>query len=195
MPQTDLISSHRLSRRGFIACSGASLLTGSLQAATAAPLPGADGLYDEPWLTKTSADLEKDFAAATGAKKNFAIAWEMRGCPWCKRLHIENFNRPSIASYLQDNFSLIQLNVQGSREIIDTGGAKLTEKALSYKYGIDSTPTIQFFIPNEAANRRELGRAGYMLPDDFLAMLHFIREKGYEKAPFAQWAKTHTYPS
>ncbi|MBI4723705.1 MAG: thioredoxin fold domain-containing protein [Rhodomicrobium sp.] len=194
MTHTKQISALCLSRRTFIASAGATLLAGSLPA-FAAPQLRLDGLYEESWLVKTTGDLGKDFAAAATSKKNFAIAWEMRGCPWCKRLHMENFARPDIAAYMQDNFALLQLNIRGSRELTDFDGAKLPEESLSLKYNVMSTPAIQFFKPSDAARGRELGRIGYLKPDDFLAMLRFVREKGYEKQSFEDWVKSHKNPA
>jgi thioredoxin-related protein len=173
-----------LSRRGLLA-GGAALFAG-MPLAFAEPALDANGLYIEPWLAKSTGDLSEDFANATKAGKNFALIWEMRGCPWCKLMHLENFARQDIVSYLRDNFSVIQLNLQGKRTLSGFDGEKLTEEGLSYKLGINSTPTIQFFKPSAA---EELGRAGYVKPDELLAMLHFIRERGYEKGTYEDWAK------
>jgi thioredoxin-related protein len=181
-----------LSRRTFVA-GGASFL-GGIASAYALPKLDPDGLYREPWLTKTSGNLSVDFAAATKTGKNFVLLWEMRGCGWCKRLHLENFAQAGVAAYLQANFSMIQLNLRGKREIADFDGTKLTEEGLSYKLGVNSTPTFQFFRPSDTAAHEELGRMGYVKPEDFLAMLHFIREKGYEMGSFEDWAKSRKNP-
>ncbi len=178
-----------LSRRTFVAA-GASFI-GGIASAYALPKLDPDGLYSEPWLTKTSGNLSTDFADAAKSAKNFVLLWEMRGCGWCKRLHIENFAQPGIAAYLQANFALIQLNLRGKRELIDFDGAKLTEEGLSYKLDVSSTPTFQFFKPSDAAAHEELGRVGYVKPEDFLSMLRFIREKGYETGSFEDWVKSH----
>lgn len=173
---------------------GAALLAGP-QAANAISRLQPDGLYSEPWLVRTSGSLATDFADASKAMKNFAIVWEMRGCPWCKLLHMENFTRPDIAAYLQTNFNLLQLNLRGTRKLTDFDSEKLTEEDLSYKYGINSTPTFQFFRPADAAIGQELGRAGYLKPDQFFALLRFIREKGYESGTFEEWATIHKNPA
>jgi thioredoxin-related protein len=194
MTQVRKKSPLRLSRRSFVTAAGASLLTG-LPAAHAAPQLQLDGLYGEPWLQKTSGNLGDDFAAATKAKKNFAILWEMRGCPWCKRLHLEDFSRDDLAGYLQENFSMLQLNLRGTSQIVDFDGDKLSEEDLSYKLGVNSTPTFQFFRPSDASKGQELGRAGFLNPGDLLMLVHFIREKGYEKGSFEEWARSHKNPA
>src|SRR5271157_4131974 len=171
MTQASRKSPALLSRRAFVAA-GASILAG-LPSAYASPQLDLDGLYSEPWLAKTSGSLSTDFAEAARSGKNFALVWEMRGCAWCKLLHMENFAREDIASYLQANFSLFQLNLRGKRELTDFDGEKLTEEDLSYKLGVNSTPTFQFFRPTDAAAGQELGRAGYLKPEEFLGLLRF----------------------
>jgi thioredoxin-related protein len=183
-----------LSRRTLLAGAGASLLPGAFPAIAAHRL-GLDGIYEEPWTLKTSGDLGKDFAETARAKKTFAIAWELRGCPWCKRLHLENYARDDIASYMRENFGLVQLNIQAARGIKDFDGEMLPEEALSYKYGIRSTPTIQFFKPSDASKGREVGRIGYADPDEFLRVLRFVRERGYERGSFEDWIRTHKNPA
>jgi thioredoxin-related protein len=181
-----------LSRRTFLA-GGASFLGGAASA-YALPKLDPDGLYSEPWLTKTSGNLNVDFQDAAKSAKNFVLLWEMRGCGWCKRLHMENFAREDTAAYLQANFSLIQLNLRGKREIADFDGARLTEEGLSYKFDVNSTPTLQFFKPSDSGAHEELARIGYVKPEDFLPMLRFIREKGYEQGSYEDWLKSRKNP-
>ena len=183
-----------LTRRSFLAGAAAPLLAAAFPAA-AAPGLQLDGLYSEPWLFKTSLDLGKDFAESTKSKKNFAIVWEMRGCPWCKRLHMETFSRDDVARYLQDNFNLVQLNLRGARQITDFDGRTLTEEDVSLKHDVNSTPTFQFFKPSDARVGQELGRTGFLKADDLLKLLRYIREKGYEHSKYEEWVQQHKDPS
>jgi thioredoxin-related protein len=182
-----------LSRRTFLA--GSASLLGATAGSYASPKLDFDGLYNEPWINKSSGNLGTDFADAAKAAKNFAVLWEMRGCAWCKLLHMENFAREDIAGYLQANFTVVQLNLRGKRELVDFDGEKLTEEDLSYKSGVNSTPSFQFFRPSDAAAGQELGRAGYLKPDEFLTLLRFIREKGYEKGSYEEWIRSHKNPA
>jgi len=183
-----------ISRRRLLMAGGLSFFVGAIPS-RAAPRLGMDGLYEEPWLNRSSGDLQSDFAEAVKAKKTFAIVWELRGCPWCKRMHLENFARADIATYLSENFYMIQLNIQGQREIKDLKGEILTEEALSYSSGINSTPTMQFFRPSDASKPREAGRIAYVEPDKFLLVLRYAREGGYDSGTFEDWVRTHRNPS
>jgi thioredoxin-related protein len=192
MPPTAKQFSALFSRRNIL--TGAAALLAGLPAAYAAPGLDMDGLYVEPWLTQTSGDLSADFASASKSGKNFVLLWEMRGCPWCKLLHLETFARADIATYLRENFSTVRLNLRGKRQVAGFDGVRLTEEALSYALGVNSTPTFQFFKPTDAAAVQELGRTGYVKPDEFLTMLQFIREKGYEKGTYENWVKSRNKP-
>jgi thioredoxin-related protein len=183
----DLAAPAVLSRRALLA-GGAALLTG-VPSAFALPAKDADGLLVEPWFTKSTRNLSTDFTNATNAGKNFILIWEMRDCPWCKLMHMENFAREDIAAYLRENFSVVQLNLKGKRDLTGFDGKKQSEEALSYKLDVNSTPTVQFFKPSDAGRTEELGRIGYVKPDEFLTMLKFIRERGYDKGTYEEWVK------
>src|SRR5262249_44914865 len=127
------------SRRQFLGMAAASLALPALPAlAQQTPRPGPDGLYSESWFLNSSSDLSKDYADTAKAGKNFLIAWELRGCPWCKLLHTVNFARADIVKYAQDNFNIVQLNLGGTKEITGLDGAKYSEEAMAQKFGIYS---------------------------------------------------------
>jgi thioredoxin-related protein len=184
-------------RRNLIAGSvalGASLFA---RRASAAPVVTDDGLYRQPWFLESFLELADDLAGATNLGKRFAIAWELRGCPYCRETHLVNFARPDIEGYVKDNFEILQLNIIGSRKVTDFDGGEISEKALAAKYGVRFTPTFQFFpeavtgLADKPAEKREVARApGYLRPDDFLALFRFVREKGYETKSFRDYLRS-----
>src|SRR5262245_49848095 len=116
-----------LSRRNFLAAS----LTGAVMAhdrAHAAAVLTDDGLYTQPWFLESFLELADDLTGAAGKNKRFAIMWELRGCPYCKQIHLVNFAQPEIESFIKDRFEILQLNIVGSREVTDFDGEKLPEK-------------------------------------------------------------------
>jgi thioredoxin-related protein len=126
----------------------------------------------------------------------FVIMWELRGCPYCKETHLVNFAQPRISDYVKANFEVLQLNIIGSRKVTDFDGTELSEKELAAKYGVRFTPTFQFFaeaagsLKNLPPAKREVARSpGYLLPDDFLAMFRYVREKAYESKSFRDYLK------
>jgi thioredoxin-related protein len=167
------------------------------QASRAAAILTDDGLHRQPWFIDSLLELPDDLAAATAAKKRFAILWELKGCPYCKQMHEVNFAKPEIENYVKERFDVLQLNIIGSREVIDFDGEKLSEKRFAAKYGIRGTPTFQFF-PESAAGlgakppmKREVARMhGYVEPAPFLRTFRFVVERAYEKGTLNDFQKT-----
>jgi thioredoxin-related protein len=178
-----------VSRRTFLAGSaGAAVWPHLPRPAHAQAKLGDDGLYQQPWFVESLLELPDDLAAATAQGKRFAILWELRGCPFCRDIHLINFARPEIVAYVKARFDILQLNIIGSREVVDFDGEKLPEKQLAAKYGVRSTPAFQFFAerPDGLAARkpseREVLRAqGYLVPDEFLGMFKFVADRAYER--------------
>ena len=185
-----------LTRRNLLIGAAAAAAAGT-RAARAEPILTDDGLYKEPWFLESFLDLADDLEAAGKEGKRFAIMWELKGCPYCKETHFVNFARPQIAKYVRDNFEVLQLNIIGSRKVTDFDGSELGEKELAAKYDVRYTPTLQFF-PERAAPlkslppaKREVERAaGYLRPEDFLAMFRYVREKAYEGKSFRDFLKS-----
>lgn len=185
-----------LTRRQAVMGLGASALALRTGQASAAAKLGDDGLYQMDWYLESFLDLAEDLAAATAKGKRFAIMWGLKGCPACKRMHQVHLQDPKIEAYIRDNFDVPHLNHIGARSVTDFDGVKRGEKALGEAYGVRFTPTIQFFpeqVAGLAARKgqaREVARMpGLLEPAEFLAMFRYVREKGYDAAPFADWLK------
>jgi thioredoxin-related protein len=140
--------------------------------------------------------LADDLQGAAKSGKRFAIMWELRGCPYCRETHLVNFARRDIEDYIKANFEILQLNILGARKVTDFDGSEITEKALAAKYGIRFTPTLQFFpgdmasLSDKKPEKREVARAaGYLRPDDFLAMFRYVRENEYERKSFRDYVR------
>jgi len=185
-----------MDRRNFL-LGGAGLALGAAAAHAEEPILTDDGLFKEAWFLESFLDLAEDLDGAAKQGKRFVIAWELRGCPYCKETHFVNFAQSRISEYVRANFEVLQLNIIGARKVIDFDGKEISEKAMAAKYGIRFTPTFQFFpesigaLKDTPPGKREVMRApGYMRPDDFLAMFRFVREKAYETKSFREFLKT-----
>jgi thioredoxin-related protein len=175
----------------------ASGVLAALPAQAEGPVLTADGLYKEPWFLDSFLNLADDLEDAHKEGKRFVIMWALKGCPYCKETHVVNFAQPRIVDYIKANFAVLQLNIIGSLVVTDFDGEQLSEKALAAKYGVHATPTFQFFGERAAAlkslppQKREVARtAGYLLPDDFLSMFRYVREKAYDKGGFRDFLKS-----
>jgi thioredoxin-related protein len=185
-----------LSRRRFVAGCAASLAAAPTRRAQAEAVMTDDGLYTQPWFLQSFLEYSDDLQAAADKGKRFAVLWELRGCPYCKQLHLVSFAKPEIESFIRARFEILQLNIVGSREVTDFDGQKLPEKEMARKYGVRYTPTLQFF-PETAAGlgaksprEREVARAvGYREPAPFLATFRYVAERAYEKGSLEDYLK------
>ncbi len=160
------------------------------------PVLTEDGLYTESWFLQSFLDLRDDLAEAQAAGKRFAIMWELKGCPYCKETHFVNFQEPEIRAFAEANFVILQLNLQGSRAVVDFDGEEIEERRLARKYGVRFSPTFLFF-PTEAdgladlpAEKRTVAQmAGYFQAPHFLAMFRYVHEEAYENEQFRSYLK------
>ncbi len=185
-------------RRDLILGAAAALAMGgqSRAARAEAPVLGEDGLYHEPWFVDSFLEFAEDLDDAAKRGKRFALIWELRGCPYCRETHLVNFARPDIAEFVRTNFDVVQLDIVGARKVTDFDGSELYEKQFAAKYGVRFTPTIQFFPPSAAGlkaqepAKREVARiAGYLRPDDFLAMFRYVRAEAYATRTFREFLR------
>ncbi|VFN07450.1 MAG: Thioredoxin-related protein [Candidatus Kentron sp. G] len=158
------------------------------------PILAGDGLYKQAWFLDSFLELADDLAQAQTQNKRFAILWEQKGCPYCERLHTANLARPGINRYVRENFTVLQLDLWGARQVTDFDGEVLTEKALARKWGVVFTPTIHFFVEEhelkagEAGNRQLAATMpGYFRPFHFARMFEYVRGRHYEKLHFQKY--------
>ncbi len=167
------------------------ILTGLLGAIWLGVMPlaaaemGDDGLHKAAWMRETFMDLQEDLSEARAEGKRFAIIFEQRGCIYCKKMHEEVFPDPEIDAYLHENYFVVQMNLFGDVEVTDFDGDTRSEKEMARKWGLLFTPTILFF-PEEAGAELTAPQAAIaQMPGAFgrettLAMLRWVKEKGYE---------------
>ncbi len=154
---------------------------------------GEDGLHKQPWFSVTFKDLKEDLAAAKEAGKRLAIFVEQRGCLYCKKMHETVYSDHKVAKYISDNFMVVQYNMFGDEEVVDTDGETLTEKKAVRKWGLAFTPTVMFLPEDVASNTNAKQAAVAIMPGAFglnttLHMFQWVREKGYLKAePFQKY--------
>lgn len=167
---------------------GALALTVAAGLAAAPPAAGAeigeDGLHKQPWFALTFKDMAEDLEAASDEGKRLAIIFEQRGCIYCTRLHEQVFSDPEIAGYIQENFTVVQMNLFGDEEVTDFDGEALPEKEMARRWGVMFTPTI-LFMPEAAADAPAHKAAVAVMPGAFergttLHMFQWVAERGYD---------------
>ena len=146
---------------------------------------GDDGLHKTAWMRDTFKDLTEDLAEANAEGKRLVLFFEQRGCIYCTKMHEEVFPRPEIASYIEENYFVVQLNLHGDIEVTDFDGEVLTEKQMARKWNVMFTPTI-LFLPESVQDGQNAAQAavavmpGAFGPGTTIDMFTWVREKRYE---------------
>jgi thioredoxin-related protein len=161
------------------------------------PMPelGADGLYAQVWLYKSSLDLRADLKASEKAGRRLAILWDQKDCGYCKTMHQVNLRIPRIIGKVTSGFNVVRLNIWGKRKVTDLDGSVVSEEELAVRNRISFAPALQFFPASlEKAAGKSLKDAevfrseGYFKPFHFNFLFHYVESKGYESEPnFQRW--------
>jgi thioredoxin-related protein len=186
-------------RTGFLAA--AIVLGASIAGASGLPPPsgptepavqpklGDDGIYHQAWFVNSFLDLKDDFAEAKAAGKRFAVIFEQRGCIYCRKMHTEVLSQRYINDYVRENFSIVQIDIWGAREVTDFDGKRMPERTLAERWGIQFTPTVVFLKDDltgldgkwgrevEAVERLPLGFG----PPTFYDLFVWVKTKSYER--------------
>lgn len=153
-----------------------------------APKKDDSGIYTQSWFLESFLDLREDHAEARTKGKRFAVIFEQRGCIYCIKMHTEVLAERYINDYVRENFTVIQLDLWGSREVTDFDGTKLPEKKLAERWGVLFTPSVVFFHDDVSAQagkwgpplevaRMQLGIGA----GTFYDMFTWVRVKAYEQ--------------
>ena len=175
----------------FLAPVAALALTLPAQAAEV----GEDGLHLQPFFADTFLDLSEDLAEAAAEGKDLMVIVEQRGCPYCRELHEVNFEREEIATFADENFLVLQINMWGSRETTDFDGDVMEERDLMQKWFVSFTPTTLFFsLEDDGAPPSDMREAlsflmpGYFKPFHHLSAMEYVASDGYLEEPnFQRW--------
>ena len=188
-----------MQRRSFLAGASAALMVPRIAAADAGriePVLMEDGRYTQPWFLTSFLVLKDDLAETAAQNKRLALFWDQVGCPYCKQMQRVNLADPKVNAYIRERFNVLQLDLNGAREVTDFDGEVLAEKDLARKNGVIGTPTIQFMPPAPADADGKSGRAveiarmpGYLQPGLFEAMFAFVYDRAYERETFRKYVE------
>ncbi|HZT47576.1 MAG TPA: thioredoxin fold domain-containing protein, partial [Hyphomicrobiaceae bacterium] len=94
-----------------------------------------------------------------------------------------------INDYVRENFTVLQLDLWGARDVTDFDGTVLSERALAERWGVVFTPTVVFFKDDLSGLEGKWGReleAIERLPlsfgrDTFYDLFVWVRHTLYER--------------
>lgn len=146
-----------------------------------------DGLYVQPFFADSFLELADDFAEAQAEGKDLLVIFEQKGCPYCREMHLVNFERDEITSHMTANFLIVQLNLWGAREVTDFEGVAREERDLAAHWGINFTPTSLLFSLEEGAPKEVFRMPGYFKPFHFLKSLEYVSSDAYKTQVFQRY--------
>ena len=157
---------------------------------------GDDGLHKTAWMRDTFKDLNEDMAEANAEGLRLALIFEQRGCVYCTSMHEEVFPQPEIASYIEENYFVVQLNLHGDLDVTDFDGETLSEKDMARKWGILFTPTILFLAETVEDGQSAQQASVAMMPGAFgagttLDLFTWVNEKRYESVGEEDFQRYH----
>ncbi len=148
-----------------------------------------NGLYVQPWFSKTTGDLRKDLELARADGKTLALLWEQKGCVYCLKMNMVNFRDHKTVNYIKKNFRVIMMDLRGKNEITDFDGDRLSQEILADKHRINGTPVTSYFKKVNSKVTEVFLMPGFIELPFFLNIYEYVAEGGYDKAPLAAWIK------
>ena len=145
---------------------------------------GDDGLHKQDWFAVTFKDLSEDMETAKDEGKRLVLMFEQRGCIYCKMVHEEVLTDSEVTDFIKEHYIVVQYNLHGDEEVIDTDGEELTEKSAARKWGVLFTPSI-LFLPEEMDEEKSVSEQvvavmpGAFRKGTFLDMFRWVQQKGY----------------
>lgn len=137
----------------------------------------ADSLASQPFFHKGA-----DLARLLKAGKPLAVLFEQKGCKECGELHREGFPRPEVRRLI-DHFTVVQLDLAGSRALVAPDGSPTNERAWASELRMTYAPSLVFFD----TGGKEIFRAeGYLRPFHLASVFEYVASGAYRQEPSFQ---------
>lgn len=136
------------------------------------------------WFKESFLEIADDVDEASEAGKHLMLFFELNGCPYCDRMLKESFEAEPLSSYIQANFDVIAVNIQGDRQIAFNEEVSVSEKQLSEILKVHSTPALLFLNQD---NKTIVRVNGYRAPQRFQPVLEFVATGSYRSSTLADY--------
>ena len=167
---------HRAFMRAFL--TGLLLLAFGTFTATAAD--------SDHFFALNSGDLKAELAdARADGKKALLLFFEQEGCPGCRHMKQNVFNRKDVQDYYHQNFTSLAVDIHGSVPMKDHAGRETTEKGYAQSLKVRGTPTFVFYDLTGAEIARIVGPL--QTAEEFLLLGHFVASGAYKTRSFARY--------
>lgn len=168
---------------GILLLLGALFADGSSGKANAAP--PATGAHGDGFFA-ASADLGQALARARReGKRGVAVLYEMNGCSDCARLRATTFTDPGLRSAYRRDFVAVSVMADEPTPLTGLDGKRSTQAQFAAEQRVYALPTLVFYDLDGLPVARHVGST--LAVADWLRLARYVREAGYEEAPFSTW--------
>jgi thioredoxin-related protein len=138
------------------------------------------------FFSLNTGDLKAELSdARSEGKRGLMLFFEQEGCPGCRHMKQNVFNRKDVQAYYLQHFASLALDIYGSVQIRDFGGREMPEKAFAQALKIRATPTFVFF---DNAGKEIVRIVGPLeTPEEFLLLGRFVATGEYKNRSFSQF--------
>jgi thioredoxin-related protein len=138
------------------------------------------------FFTLNMGDLKAELGdARADGKGAVMLFFEQEGCPGCRHMKENVFNRTEVQKYYAQHFVSLALDIHSSVPVKDFAGRDFTEKTYSQTLKVRGTPTFIFYDLTGAEIVRIFGPL--QTPGEFLLLGQFVTSGAYKKVTFAQY--------
>ena len=136
------------------------------------------------WIKDSFLEIQEDAKEAKQENKHIILYFHSVGCPYCAQMMHDSFVNAPFENFIKTNFSLIEINLRGTRQVEFDQNTSLSEKELAKKLGVFTIPMILFLDETGKIVARV---NGYWSPTDFKLMLDYVHGKHYQTMSFIQY--------
>lgn len=145
---------------------------------------GAKESITPSWFYASFLDLNEDISDATSNNKRVILYVSQNNCPYCHKFVNENLKDEKTVQKIKSNFNMINIDMFGNNEIIDTNGNSYIEKEFAIKHKIQFTPTLIFYDEN---SKEILRLNGYVDIRKFNIALDYAKDKKEKELVYKEY--------
>lgn len=136
------------------------------------------------WFLNSFLDLNEDIEELSSKNKNLILFIHQDNCPYCHKFISKNLSEKKTKEKVQKHFAVVDMNMFGNRDVVDTDDEEYSEKEFALKYKVQFTPTIIFF---DKEGKQALRLNGYVNDQDFNLALDYISKKKHKELSFKNY--------
>jgi thioredoxin-related protein len=123
------------------------------------------------WFKSSFLDLPTEIKDALANNKTLLLFAHQENCPFTAKFVETTFKDDNVKEFMLKHFEIIELDVNGDRDMVASNHQTLKEKKFAREIKIFSTPTLLFFNKKGVIVKRY---SGYYPPETFLSLLKTV---------------------